>query len=91
MPCNLLIGEDMSTINLSAVLIDLLAVNTRAAHARLQVQAHTSQIGEFVGAPGTFDVSPLVNGGFKMLSRRRTVSKSSGGTIMSMQGKAAPC
>lgn len=66
-PSDLLVGEDMIRIDFTAILIDLLAVDTRGACTRLQVKTDASKVGVFVGTPGTFDVLPSMDGGFQML------------------------
>ncbi len=56
MPSDLFVGENMAWINFPTILIDIRAVDTRRAAPRLQVQTDAGQIGEFIGAPWTFDV-----------------------------------
>lgn len=66
-PSDLLVGEDVVWIDLSAVLIDLLAIDTGCAGTGLQVETDAGEIGELVGTPRTLDVLPSMNGGFQML------------------------
>ena len=56
MPADLFVGEDVAGVDFPAVLIDLIAVDSRCTAPGLQMQTHAGQIGEFVCAPGTFDV-----------------------------------
>ena len=48
----------MIWVNIAAILVDLLAVDTRRTAAGFQVQTDAGQIGEFVRAPRTLDVLP---------------------------------
>ena len=66
-PSDLLVGEDVVWIDLSAVLIDLLAIDPGCAGTGLQMETDAGKIGELVGTPRTLDVLPGMNGGFQML------------------------
>ena len=46
--------EYVAGVDFSAVLVYLGAVDIGGAAAGFQVQAHAGEVGEFVGAPGTF-------------------------------------
>ena len=56
MPSYLLVGEDMIWVNIAAILVDLLAVDTRCTAAGFQVQTDAGQIGKFFRAPRTLDI-----------------------------------
>ena len=46
----------MIGVNIAAVLVDFLAVDTGCTSAGFQVQTDAGQIGEFVRAPRTLDI-----------------------------------
>ena len=62
-----LIGEDMVTVDFSAVLVYLVTIDPRGAAAGFEMESDAREVGEFVGAPGAFDVLADVDGGFEML------------------------
>lgn len=55
-PANAFVGKDVIRVNFAAVLSDFVAVDTRGAAARFEMQTNAGKVGEFIGAPGTFDV-----------------------------------
>lgn len=69
-PANLLVGEDVTGIDLAAVLVDLLAVDARWTGAGFEMEADSSEVGEHVGAPRTFGVLSNVLGRLEMLFAR---------------------
>ncbi|KAL8719456.1 MAG: hypothetical protein Q9225_003545 [Loekoesia sp. 1 TL-2023] len=73
-PADLLVGEDVVGVDLSTVLIDLLAVDAGGAGTGFEVEADTGEVGEHVGAPGTFDVLSCVDRRLEMLVARILVT-----------------
>ena len=67
MPADLLGGENVIAVHLAAILIDFLAVDTGGTAAAFEMVAYAGKIGEFVGAPGTFDGFAHVRRRFQML------------------------
>ena len=61
MPSNLLVGEDVPRIDLSAILINLLPIDTRLTVAAFQVETDSGKVGKHIGAPWAFDVTTLVD------------------------------
>ena len=57
-PSDSFVGEDVAWVYFSAVLVYFRAVDAGCAGPGLEVQTDAGQVGEFVGAPGTFDVLP---------------------------------
>lgn len=55
-PADALVGEDVVGVNLAAVEVDFGAGDARGAAAGFEVEADAGEVGEFVGAPGAFDV-----------------------------------
>ena len=55
-PANALVGEDVIRVDFAAVLSDFVAINTGGAAAGFEMQTDAGQVGEFVSAPGTFDI-----------------------------------
>ena len=66
-PADLLVGEDVVRIDFAAVAVNFLAVDAGGAGTGFEVQADAGEVGEFVGAPGAFDVTAGVDRGLKML------------------------
>ena len=62
-----LVREDMVTVDLAAVLVDLVTVDPRRAATVFKVEGDAREVGEFVGAPGAFDGLADVDGGFEVL------------------------
>lgn len=69
-PANLLVGEDVTGIDLATVLVDFLAVDAGRAGAGLKMEADSSEVGEHVGAPRTFGVLSSMYGRLEMLYAR---------------------
>ena len=67
MVANHLIREDMVPVDLSAILIYLLAVYTGRTPAGFEMKRYAGKVGKFVGAPGAFDSFANVNGGVEEL------------------------
>lgn len=55
-PADALVGEDVVGVDLAAVEVDFGAGDARGAAAGFEVEADAGEVGEFVGAPGAFDV-----------------------------------
>jgi len=66
-PADLLIGEDVTAVDLAAILVDFRAVDAGFAVAGLEMMADAREVGVLVGAPGAFDVLADVHGGLEML------------------------
>ena len=67
MPANLLIGKDMVWVDLSAVLVDFLAIDAGAASPRFKMETNASEIGKHVLTPRALDIFTNVGGGLQML------------------------
>lgn len=63
MPADLLVGEQVSGVDLAAVVVDFLAVDARRAGAGFEVQADAGQVREFGGTPWAFGGFADVDGG----------------------------
>lgn len=55
-PADALVGEDVVGVDLAAVEVDFGAGDARGAAAGFEVETDAGEVGEFVGAPGAFDV-----------------------------------
>ena len=55
-PAYALVGEDVIWVDFAAVLVDFGAVDAGGAATGFEMQTNAGQVGEFVGAPGTFDI-----------------------------------
>lgn len=76
MPSDELCGEDVTWVDLTTVLVDLLAVDPRWADAGLQVEAYAREVCEFARAPRALDVFPDMNRRLQMLVQEKPVRSS---------------
>ena len=74
-PSDSFVGEDVAGVNFSAVLVYFRAVDAGCAGPGLEVQTDAGQVGEFVWAPGTFDVLSDMHRRIEVLVRIVLVKK----------------
>ena len=70
MPANLLFGKDMAWVDLSAVLVDFLAIDTGAASPRFEMETNASEVGKHVFTPRALNIFANVDGGLEMLAMK---------------------